>query len=187
MRSQPEEWWEDIFDRIACGENARAVVKGYCVRFAIFGRVLEEDLARKLEYEAALRISADGLAFETLEILDGSDPENIGVDKARADARWKIASRLHRDRWGERVQVEKVVKIEVDAGLVGFAGELLNLLSAPKEGRVMSEHGNERVVATMALEEQEEQEADPEEEVQAATPTGNSSPVTPPRMPVWEI
>ena len=138
LRSQPAEWWEDVFDRIACGEKPSEVVKQYCVRFAMFGRVLEEDLTRKMEYEAALRIAADGYAFETLEILDGATVEDIAVAKARSDGRWKLASRMNRDRWGERVLVEQKMSVTVDAGLVGFAGELLARLSAPREERVVA-------------------------------------------------
>ena len=166
LRSQPEEWWQDVFDRIACGEKPSEVIGAYCVRFAMFGRVLEEDLARKAEYEAALRIAADGYAFDTLVILDGATPEDIAVAKARSDGRYRLAKALNRDRWGARLQVEKTVKVEVDAGLVGFAGELLARLTAPKE--------QERVVATIA------RSVEAPEEVEAATPTGTLLPRTAP-------
>jgi hypothetical protein len=171
LRNQEPGWWEDVFDRIACGESPSEVVRGYCIRFAMFGRVLEEDLARKMEYEAALKIAADGYAFETLPILDAATPEDIAVAKARSDGRWKLASKMNRDRWGERVQVEKVVKVEVDAGLVGLAGALLDRLSAPRE----------RVIATIA---HAELEADAGEAVPAETPTGPLHLSNPPRQTV---
>ncbi len=165
LRKQLPEWWEDVFDRIACGEKPSEVIKPYCVRFAMFGRVLEEDLARKAEYEAALRIAADGMALETLVIADDgsndtyvdengnkrTDTDVIARSKLRVDARMKIAARLNRDRWGESIRVEKTVKVEADAGLLIGMGELLARLAAPKELN--------RVVATIPQE--------PEREIQA--------------------
>lgn len=149
LRARDVSWWEDVFDRIACGEKPHEVVKGYGIRFAMFGRVLDEDLGRKSEYEAALRVAADGMAFETLTILDEADPETVGVAKARSDGRWRIASRLNRDRWGERVVVEKSVRVEVDAGLVGFAGALLDRLSG---GRVVGEVAQSGAARALELE-----------------------------------
>lgn len=173
---QPEDWWRDVFDRIAGGEPYTDVVRGYCIRPHMFRRVLKEQPERKAEFVEALEIAGDTLAFETIAIMRAADPETVSVAKAQSDNNHRIAKALNRPLWGEVVKVEKTVSVEVNAGLAGYARELL-LKMRPKE--------QERVVATIDAPKALEAEA-PEEAV-AATPAGKLPPRTAPGQPVWDI
>lgn len=84
-------------------------------------------------YGRALKVRAELAIHEGREIVDGATPEDAGVAKLRSGWRQWEASKWNRERYGERVQVEKSVTLGVDAGLVGFAGELL----AKMGGRVI--------------------------------------------------
>lgn len=165
LRSQPQEWWDDIFDRIACGEAASKILKDYNVRFAIFGRVLEEDEERKTEYEAALRIASDGYAHEVIEIADESEVD-AADKKIRIETRFKLAGKWHRDRYGDKVDVKHGVAA---GGLMIVMAQL----SPQEQEKVISP---ERVVAI------QEQEAEAGEVVPAETPTGALPPSNPPRQ-----
>lgn len=122
-------------------------------------------------YGRALKVRAELSIHEGREIVDGATPDDVGVAKLRSSWRQWEASKWNRDRYGERVQVDKTVTIAADAGLIGFAGELLARLSAPKE----------RVVEAIEL------EAEAGEGVQAATPTGHLLPSSPLRQPVQDV
>ena len=55
-------------------------------------------------YEGALRMAADDMAQETVEIADDADPENVAHAKHRTEVRLKLAGKLYRGRYGEQVQ-----------------------------------------------------------------------------------
>ena len=61
-------------------------------------------------YEQALRFWADAMATETPGIADGADPTEVGKAKLQTDVRMKLASRLDRARYGEKVEVSGEVK-----------------------------------------------------------------------------
>lgn len=105
---------------------------------------ISENEERKVRYAGALQVKAEMIAHATLDIADGSDPEMVGVSKLQIDTRLKLAGKWNRERYGERVSVDKTVNVVVDAGLVGFAGELLARLSGP--GRVVGASTVETVV-----------------------------------------
>lgn len=184
LRSQPQEWWDDIFDRIACGEAASKILKDYNVRFAIFGRILKEDAERKADYESALEIASDGYAHQVIEIADdGSndtyvdehgnkkvDTDVLGRSKLRIESRLKLASKWHKKRYGDTVDV----KHNVAAGGLMI---VMAQLSPQEQEKVISP---ERVVAI------QEQEAEAGEVVPAETPTGALPPSNPPRQLVSE-
>lgn len=169
LRGQPQEWWDDVFDRIACGESAAKVVRdGYNVRVAMFLRVLDEDEVRRGEYERALRIAADSDAHELVEIADGATPEDAGVAKLRIAARQWRTSKWNRERYGEKVDVRH-------GGAVGGLTIVLAQLAPAEQEKVISP---ERVLTLT------DQGTAAGEEVQAATPTGSSFPVNPLRQAV---
>lgn len=91
-------------------------------------------------YDGALKGKSEVMAHETLVIADESEDA-----KLRVDTRLKVAGKWHRDRYGERVQVEKSVTVGVDAGLIGFAGALLERLGR-REEKVVAQEGPEAVL-----------------------------------------
>ena len=78
-------------------------------------------------YTAARKAWADLKQDEAMELVDGAKPDKGHVAKAKlqAEVRQNQAAAYHRERWGERVHVERSVELTVDAGLIGLAGELL--------------------------------------------------------------
>ena len=78
-------------------------------------------------YLAARKSFADGKMDENHAIADGVKPDRDHVAKAklRVEVNTAAAKAYHRERWGEKVQVEKSVVVSADAALVGFARELL--------------------------------------------------------------
>ena len=85
-------------------------------------------------YDGALKAKSEVMAHETIDIADASEDAKLQVD-----TRLKVAGKWHRDRYGERVQVDKSVTVGVDAGLVGFAGALLARLGRREEKLVAQE------------------------------------------------
>lgn len=87
------------------------------------------------KYEGARKAWADGRMDEALEIADSVAPDKDEVARARlrVDVRANQAKAYHRDRWGDRVQVEKSVSVTVDQALLGTAGELLRLAQRKTE------------------------------------------------------
>lgn len=69
-------------------------------------------------YEGARKAWADAVMDEAMRIADGVAPDRDAVAKAklRVEVRHNQAKAYHRDRWGDRVQVEKAVAVTVDAG-----------------------------------------------------------------------
>jgi len=78
-------------------------------------------------YDLALKVRAADYAFDAMQAALEATPTNVAVKKLQVDvAKW-LASRYDRGRFGESVRVEKSVTFEVDAGLVGTIGELLQV------------------------------------------------------------
>lgn len=82
---------------------------------------------RLKSYEEARRAWADSKMDEAIELVDdvSEDKDAVAKVKLQCEVRHNQAKAYHRDRWGDRLQVEKTVKHEVDAGLVGTIGDLL--------------------------------------------------------------
>lgn len=82
-----------------------------------------------MRYEAALACRAEALVHESIEIADsvrGSEqPATVGAAKLAVETRHKMASWWDRERYGERLQIEKTVQVGVDAGLLGTVADLL--------------------------------------------------------------
>ena len=95
------------------------------------------DLQRR--YERVLEALADRMAHERLEIADKVAPDRDHVAKAKlqCEVRESLESKWFRERYGERIQIEKNVSVSVDAGLLGTAAELLRVASMAPEGRVL--------------------------------------------------
>ena len=130
-----------VFQRVAEGESLKEVAKSWQVPVGRFTEWFSNEHAEL--YDAALKVRADQLAHEALEISDeqqavekkdGSefDPD-VPRDKLRVDTRLKLASKWDRARYGETVKIDRMITVSADAGLIGLAGELLARITARPE------------------------------------------------------
>ncbi len=101
---------EVIFQRVAEGETLKSVCKSRRWPYSIVARWVGETPDVMKAYEFALRLWADSLATETVGIADGTDATEVGRGKLQTDVRMKLAARLDRARYGEKVEVSGEVR-----------------------------------------------------------------------------
>lgn len=94
----------------------------------------------KARYDAFLKSKADLLAHEALADVEAAvDKDTAAVAKVRADTKLRIAEKWDRERYGERVQIDRAPEVPGgDAALLGFASELLKLVRE-REPRVLEQ------------------------------------------------
>ena len=130
------EWWPLFCGRIAEGGQAALKaerdMRGWSWG-ALWGWIVADE-GRYRQYMQALEAYVQDKALETVGIADGS-----GEAKLMVDTRFRLAGKVDRARWGEQVKVDAGGLVLIDAGLVGFAGALLDRLSAPKERVIEAE------------------------------------------------
>jgi len=113
---------DGVFQRVCEGESLKDIAKAWEVPRGQFVRWFTESYSDL--YDAALKVHAADLAMEAISIADADG--DVPRDKLRVDTRKWIASKFDRDRYGEAVKVSRDVSISIDAGLVGFARDLLD-------------------------------------------------------------
>jgi hypothetical protein len=99
-----------IFQRLCDGETLKEIARSWELpkgRFAEWFTVKHADL-----YDAALKVRADELAHETLEIADeqaevvkkdgGTYDPDVARDKLRVETRLKLAAQWDRSRYGSK-------------------------------------------------------------------------------------
>ncbi len=134
-----------VLDLIAGGKtlqkSAIAVKQPYTCLHEHFHSTPE----RRARYDVARKAWADAKMDEAMELADGVPADKDSVAKARlqVDTRTSQAKAYHRERWGERLQVDRPPEIPGDHALLGFASELLKLVKAPEprviDGEVIQE------------------------------------------------
>lgn len=135
---------EILVERVSEGETLKELCESRGLPYGRVARWISETEGVRERYELALRLWADGLATETIAISDGmggdEDWKEVGRDKLRIETRLKLASRLDRERYGERVRHDVGGGVVVvDAGLVGMAGALLDRVVGGRVERVVGE------------------------------------------------
>lgn len=113
---------DGVFQRVCEGESLKDIAKAWEVPRGQFVRWFTESYSDL--YDAALKVHAADLAMEAISIADADG--DVPRDKLRVDTRKWVASKFDRDRYGEAVKVSRDVSISIDAGLVGFARDLLD-------------------------------------------------------------
>lgn len=116
-RGRIERWEEEregaadeIFVRVCDGETLKAVCKSRGWPYSMVAKWVAETPEVFRAYEQALRFHADALAQETTGIADAADPTEVGKAKLQTEVRMKLASRLDRARYGDKVEVSGAVK-----------------------------------------------------------------------------
>src|SRR5678816_586557 len=121
-------WWPGLCMKIAESGLAAAVEeksqRGWAWG-ALWGWIVGDE-ARYGEYSRALEAYTQLKAHEAVGIADGVAEDKAAVAKAtlRVNTRFRYAGKVDRVRWGDKVEGGGTVVL-VDAGLVGFAGALL--------------------------------------------------------------
>lgn len=104
---------------------AVTVKQPYTCLYAYFNSSPERQ-ARYVSAKEAWVEMRKGMLVEKVDVVE-ADKDQVARLKLESDIIDNQAKAYHRERWGERLQVEKSVSVVVDAGLVGAAEELLKL------------------------------------------------------------
>lgn len=118
-----------IVQRVAEGETLKKICRSRRWPYALVAKWIAETPEVFRLYEQALRLWADSLAVETVGIADRADILQIAKAKLRTDVRMKLAARLDRARYGEKLEVNG--SINHSHSLIGL---LTNLEDRPSDG-----------------------------------------------------
>ncbi len=94
---------ETVGQRVMEGESLKQIARSWELPVMRFIEWVVNDLARLQVYEAALRIRADDLAHETLQIADNQDGDTRR-DALRVKTRMTMAGHWDRQRYGDVVR-----------------------------------------------------------------------------------
>jgi len=133
------EWWPGFCAALA-EEGQAALVSETRMRGWSWGALwkwIVGDVTRYSEYMQALEAYVQAKGLETVGIADGATAEDVAVAKLQVDTRFKLAGKVDRARWGDKVAVDAGGVAVVDAGLVMAMGELLGRLSGQRAEKVI--------------------------------------------------
>lgn len=114
---------EVVGQRVMEGDTLKKIARSWGVPVMQFIHWITSDPERAAVYEAALRIRADEMIGETLEIADvptvridadGMAWTNEARDKLRIDTRMKLAAYFDRQRFGDTKSRQTAAKVVVD-------------------------------------------------------------------------
>ena len=91
---------EVVIQRVLDGESLKRIAKSWKIPVLRFVKWVSDDAVRLASYEGALRIRADELIHETLEIAAAADDDTVACDKLRIDTHVKVAAMWDRQRYG---------------------------------------------------------------------------------------
>lgn len=121
-----------ILSRIADGEDLSGIAKIEGMMYSVLWKWIRADEGRWKAYRLALEARAEKEAHEALRIVDGATPEDVSVQKLRAETRLKLAAKWDKKRYGD----------EGDVGS-GFNGGITIVIGDVKglDSVVVSENG----------------------------------------------
>lgn len=124
-----EENIEDLLRRVMEGVPLHELCKQIKQPYTLVYPFLHSSPELQERYEAALAAVAEKEVHESKQIADEAKPGDkmpqVAARKLRCDVRFRRAAYWNSARYGEKLQVEKNVRLSADAALVGFAGDLL--------------------------------------------------------------
>lgn len=100
------EWWPGVLAHIADGGRLGEVANQSAWSWGALWAWIQADEGRTAQYDAALKARAQMLAFEALEVVDGADPDTVGVAKLRSETRLRVAGKWDRGRYGDSSEVK---------------------------------------------------------------------------------
>lgn len=115
---------EEVFARVAGGETLGSIARDWQIPRAAFSEWYMTVHGER--YAAARVVRAEDLVQAALEAACApADKDDVPAAKLKADVLMKIAARYDRERYGEQVKLTREVSIDIDAGILGFACDLL--------------------------------------------------------------
>lgn len=98
-------WWSMVLGKVS-ERGMPALREEAALRSWSWGAVwgwVVGDADRYGELQGALEACANLMGWETKEIADGATPEDVAVAKLRVDTNFRLAGKVDRGRWGEKV------------------------------------------------------------------------------------
>ena len=107
--------FEDKFlSLVADGESpAELSWRVFGISWRVMRQWIEGSNELMQEFEAAKRAGADKLMYEALSEVRGADVETVGLAKLRADRFDRMAGKLDRRQWGDKVEVSIEQRISI--------------------------------------------------------------------------
>jgi hypothetical protein len=123
-----------VLESIAGGLTLQKTAVAMKQPFTCFYDYFHSTPEREARYLAARKAWVAAKKDEAVEIADSVAPDRDHVAKAKLQIEVidNQAKAYDRDRWGDRVQVEKSVSVRADEALIGLAGDLLRLVRRPR-------------------------------------------------------
>jgi len=105
----------EVVQRVTDGQQLKDIAKSLRIPYGRLAEWVTDDADRHAKYLRASAIWIDGLAREVVDIADGLDVENVTkgdatAAKVRIDTRLRLASKLDRATYGDRVAVDANVR-----------------------------------------------------------------------------
>lgn len=121
--------WESILNDVMLGKTWRKVLikrlhEDRMVTWGVMLDWIDRSPERVKILKSAERYASGMDIDDTITIADDLS-EDPASRKVRIEARWKKASKVDRDNWGEKVVVASSVNVSIDAGLISTASQLL--------------------------------------------------------------
>lgn len=151
-------WWPGILGRVAefgvLALRDEASARGWA--WSATWAWVVGDAERFDRFEEALRACALLMGWETMQIADGVNEDKAAVAKAtlRVNTRFKLAGKVDKERWGDKVQVEQAGPAW-DTGLADFAVALLDRVGGRE--RVVEAVGHDVALLSQGLEEEQDE------------------------------
>jgi predicted nucleic acid-binding Zn-ribbon protein len=118
-----------LLDLVAGGRTLRNAAMELKQPYTCAHQFLHSTPELAARYDAARKAWADHNMDEAIAIADEvpADKDEVAKAKLRVEARQVQAKAYNRERWGDKVSVEKNVNINVDAALLASVDDLLRL------------------------------------------------------------
>lgn len=102
---------KSLVTRVADGDSPEDMARSLGMPYVVLKSWMEEHCAE--EVALALRARADILEHRATTAVDGADPDSVQVVRLQADHYMKVAGKLDRARYGEKVVVENTVSVDL--------------------------------------------------------------------------
>lgn len=106
-----------FMQRVSEGETPKDVCEAMGLPYSATMRHVKATPALHAEYRSALETWVESLAHETVEIADGiegtEEASHVAAAKLRCDTRFRLASKLYREMFGEDVKPNVAVNISL--------------------------------------------------------------------------
>lgn len=100
-----------VITRVAEGCSLKDIAHSFGIHFVYLKRWMELECSEDIGL--ALRARADMLEYDASQAVDDADPDSVAVARLQSDHRMKLAGKLDRAKFGEKVVVENTVSVDL--------------------------------------------------------------------------